>query len=138
MGRPQEEIDWYLDHPAGPSTVRLRRKAVIRVAQPRQRWRITLDELCYTARISPTIFDIWATSGYLGSRLTSVPDKGRGRHITRATAQRTVLVSRLVAAGMRPEVAGHVVAGHRVGDTAPLEAELPNGVTVTVARDDLP
>lgn len=108
------------------------------MAEQRQRWRITLDELCYAAKIQPEAFDIWARNGYLGKRLASYPDKGRGRHITRDAAQRTVLVARLVRAGVREDVAGHVAAAHKVGDTEPLEAELPNGVRVTVAREDLP
>jgi hypothetical protein len=132
--------DWYFDHyPAPPATLgRRRRKTVIRMTQPRQRWRMTLDELCYAAQITPSTFNEWADQGLLGRRVAERPDAGRGRHITRETAQRTVLVARLVSAGIHPEAAGHVAAGHKVGDDDPLEAQLNNGVTVAIRRDDLP
>lgn len=131
--------DWYLDHDMTPhERRRLRRKTVIRMTEQRIRWRMTLDELCYAARITPRVFNDWADRGLLGRRVAERPDAGRGRHITRETAQRTVLVARLVAAGIHPEAAGHVAAGHKVGDTTTLDASLSNGVTVQVRRDDLP
>jgi hypothetical protein len=106
--------------------------------EPRTRWRITLDELCYAARIDPVVFDAWATSGYLGKRLATCPAGGRARHITRETAQRTVLMARLVWAGLTPVAASHLVTTHHVGDEGPLVAELAGGVTVSVPRSDLP
>jgi hypothetical protein len=140
MGLPRMDPDWYLDHESPAPNRRLRRrKNVIRMTRPRQRWRMTLDELCYAAKITPVQFDQWASAGLLGSRLQSLPAQGgRGRHIARDTAQRTVLVARLVAVGVHPEVAGCVAAGHKTGETGPLQATLPNGVTITVPRDDLP
>jgi hypothetical protein len=104
----------------------------------RERWRMTFDQLCMEARIDAKTFDSWADQGILGKRLTSRPVQGRGRHITRDVAQRTVLVARLVAAGLHPLAAGHVASGHSVRETDPLVAHLPNGVTVTIDRSDLP
>lgn len=139
MGLPRMDPDWYLDHDPTPcERRRIRRKTVIRMTKPRERWRMTFDELCYAARITPDTFDTWADQGLLGRRVAERPVNGRGRHITRETAQKTVLVARLVAAGIHPEAAGCVVAGHRVGDLTPLEASLNNGVTVQIRRDDLP
>lgn len=99
---------------------------------------MTLDELCYAARIDVKTFDAWADAGFLGKRLASRPDQGRGRHLTRETAQRTVLVARMVAAGIRPDIAGCVAAGHKTGDSTPLVADLPGDVHVTISREDLP
>lgn len=104
----------------------------------RVRWRMTLDELCYAAKIDVKTFDSWADRGLLGKRLASRPDQGRGRHITRETAQKTVLVARMVASGVTPDVAGCVAAGHRTGDDTPLVANLPGGISVTISREDLP
>ena len=99
---------------------------------------MTLDELCYVANIKADTFDQWANNGLLGKRLASRPDQGRGRHITRETAQRTVLVARLVASGVDPDVAGRVAEGHKTGATDPLVARLPGGITITIPREDLP
>lgn len=99
---------------------------------------MTLDQLCLTAKIDAKTFDTWADQGILGNRLRERPAQGRGRHITRDTAQRTVLVARLVSAGVHPIAAGHIAAGHSVRDTTPLHAELGNGVTVSIDRSDLP
>lgn len=130
-------LDWYLDKYEPPP--KQRRKTRSRMAEPRERWRITLGELCYAAKITPVVFQLWADSGYLGSRLRSLPSQGgRGRHITRETAQRTVLLARLVTAGLTPEAASHVATAHAVGDDEPLRMALPGGVLVTIQRDDLP
>lgn len=139
MGRLAMDLDWYLDRYTGPpQRTKKRRKQVSNLAEQRQRWRMTLDELCYAAKIDVNTFNSWADAGLLGKRLASRPDQGRGRHITRETAQRTVLVARMAAAGIRPDIAGCVAAGHKTGDTAPLVADLPGNVHVTISRDDLP
>lgn len=139
MGRLALDLDFYLDRyvaPRGQPSYRRKRRS--HVNEKRPRWRMTLDELCYVAKVNVKTFDTWADAGLLGKRLASRPDKGRGRHITRETAQRTVLVARLVAAGVHPDVAGCVAAGHKTGDNTPLVAALPGGVQVTVSREDLP
>lgn len=139
MGMHVRSADWYLDRYVPPAKLpKRRRKQVIIMVEPRRRWRMTLDELCYAARITPATFDRWADAGLLGKRLASRPDQGRGRHITRDTAQRTVLVARLVAAGVKPDAAGCIAAGHKTGDNTPLVADLPGGVQVTIPREDLP
>lgn len=115
-----------------------RRHGGRRVSESRQRWRITLDQLLMEAKITAKTFDEWADQGILGKRLVERPAQGRGRHITRDTAQRTVLVARLVRAGIHPLAAGHIASSHNVRETTPLTAELPNGVTVTIDRSDLP
>lgn len=91
---------------------------------------MTVDELCYAAQIEVTTFNEWADTGVIGS--------ARDRRVTRSIAQKTVLVARLVAAGLHPHAAGCVAAGHKTNDTSPLVAELPGGVTVTIERNDLP
>ena len=124
-----------------PTTLRYRqrkRMGRMQMDEKRERWRITFDELCFLAGITHKTFDEWADQGVLGKRLTSRADQGRGRHITRETAQRTILVARLVAAGMHPVAAGCVVQGHRPRDTSPLLAELPGGVSISIDRSDLP
>jgi len=124
-----------------PSTTRIRTKPRRRkdeMPEKRVRWRMTLDELCYAAGIAPNIFDEWADHGWLGKRFASRPDQGRSRHITREMAQRTVLVARLVRAGLHPEAAGCVAQGHKVNDYEPLLAHMPGGVQITITRSDLP
>lgn len=131
------DLNWYLDRYEPPP--KQRRKTVTRMAEPRERWRITLDELCYAAQITPVVFQAWAEAGYLGSRLRSLPSQGgRGRHITRETAQRTVLMARLVQAGLTPEAASHVATTHQVGNDEPLRVSLTSQAAITVSRDDLP
>lgn len=131
-------LDWYLDKYEPPAKQR-RKTRKRKMAEPRQRWRITLDELCYAASINPATFQAWADSGYLGARLRSIPSQGgRGRHITRETAQRTVLMARLVRAGLSPEAASHLATSHTVGSDEPLEVRLSEYVTVTIPRNDLP
>lgn len=133
------DLDWYLDHYTAPRQRARRRRTLMTVTRTkRQRWRMTLDELCYAAGIDVKTFDRWADSGILGKRQAARPDRGRGRHITKETAQRTVLVARMVTAGVTPDVAGCVAAGHRTGDTSLLIADLPGGVHVTISREDLP
>lgn len=124
-----------------PSTTRIRTKPRRRkdeMPEKRVRWRMTLDELCYVAGITPDILDEWADKGWIGKRCVARPNGGRGRHITREMAQRTVLVSRLVRAGLHPEAAGCVAQGHKVNDHEPLHADLPGGVQITITRSDLP
>lgn len=131
--------DWYLDHYTVPIERPKRRRKLTPVTSPkRERWRMTLDELCYAAGINPYIFNVWAGEGLLGKRLVAYPANGRGRHITRETAQRTVLVARMIAAGVTPTVAGCVAAGHKTGDSTPLVADLPGGIHITILREDLP
>lgn len=139
MGRPAMDLDWYLDHYVPPPRqTKRRRKPTTMTEQKRERWRMTLDELCYAAKIDVKTFDAWADAGLLGKRLASRPDQGRGRHITRETAQRTVLVARMVVSGVRPDIAGCVASGHKTGDTTPLVANLPGGIDMTISREDLP
>ena len=126
-----------------PVTTRIRtrpRRKKIEMLETKRpvRWRMTLDELCYAACISATQFHDWADQGILGKRLTFRPNGGRGSQITREVAQRTVLVARLVAAGVHPLAAGCIAQGHKVNDIAPLHAELTCGVTITILREDLP
>lgn len=124
-----------------PTTTRIRTKPRHRkedVPEKRIRWRMTLDELCYVAGITTPIFDEWADKGWLGKRSIARPDQGRARHITRELAQRTVLVARLVRAGLHPEAAGCVAQGHMTNDREPLQADLPGGVHITISRSDLP
>lgn len=124
-----------------PTTTRIRTKPRLRkidMPDQRVRWRMTLDELCYAAKIPARTFDDWAAQGILGKRHALYPDQGRGRHITRELAQKTVLVARLVAAGLHPLAAGHVAQGHKTNDTSPLTTELSGGIEVTIDRSDLP
>jgi len=139
MGHLAMDPDWYLDHYLAPiERIKRRRKPMTMTTPKRERWRMTLDELCYTSGISPNVFNEWADAGYLGKRLAAYPANGRGRHITRETAQRTVLVARMVKAGVTPSVAGCVAAGHKTGDDSPLVADLPGGIHVEISREDLP
>ncbi len=96
----------------------------------RVRWKMSIEELCYAAGIDSDTFTEWVHFGLVG--------KSRDLRVTREVAQKTVLVARLVGAGLYPTGAGCVAAGHKTGDTSPLVAELPGGVTVTVLRTDLP
>lgn len=124
-----------------PTTTRIRTKPKRgrdEMPEKRVRWRMTLDELCYVAGIEPNLLDEWADKGWLGKRCVVRPIRGRSRQITREMAQRTVLVARLVRAGLHPEAAGHVAQGHMVNDHEPLTAELPGGVIITITRSDLP
>lgn len=123
MARSWSDLDQY-------GATRLRPKRRKKAAEDRMRWHMTLDELCYAAHIDPTTFNIWSDEGLLG--------RSRDRRVTREVAQKTVLVSRLITAGLHRNAAACVAAGHKTGDTTPLTAELPGGVTVTVDRSDLP
>jgi len=124
-----------------PSVAKIRTRPKMKkvtVKEKRVRWRMTLDELCAAACVDARQFQLWADEGILGKRIASTPNGGRGSHITREVAQRTVLVSRLVAAGVHPLAAGHIAQGHKVNDYHPLETALTCGVTITIDRTDLP
>ena len=121
-----------------PTFIRFTRPKRRRQVTERVRWRITLDQLLLEAKIDAKTFDAWADAGYLGSRLRERPNQGRGRHITRVTAQKTVLVARLVHAGISPMMAGHIASNHSLKDTTPLTIDTGHGVTVTIDRSDLP
>lgn len=91
---------------------------------------MTVEELCYAAGIDVATFNEWSDTGIVG--------RNRDRRVTKTVAQKTIIVARLVAAGLHPHAACCVAAGHKTNDTSPLVAELPGGVTVTVERTDLP
>ncbi len=126
-----------------PTTSRIRtrpreKKQEMQVLERRSKWRMTLDELCAVACITPVQLHQWASEGILEKRLAPKARAGRAPVITREAAQRTVLVSRLVAAGVHPLAAGHIAQGHKTNDFEPLQADLPCGVTITIQRKDLP
>ncbi len=126
-----------------PTTSRIRtrprvKKQEMPVIERRAKWRMSLEELCSVACITPVQLQQWANEGVIEKRLAPTMRAGRAPHITREAAQRTVLVSRLVAAGVHPLAAGHIAQGHKTNDFEPLQADLPCGVTITIQRKDLP
>jgi hypothetical protein len=75
----------------------------------------------------------WQGRGLLGK-----PDtRQRGTEFNLVTAQKVVLMARLVAAGVHPVAAGHVVSGHSPKDLGPLVAEVPGGIEIRINRLDL-
>lgn len=124
-----------------PSTTPVRPKARGKkkpkeVVRPTQ-WSMTVQELCDISKISHLKFLEWVAEGVLGNVQIG---KVRSPHstLTRAIAQRTILVTRLVAAGIHPIAAGHIASAHLTNDKTPLETELTGGVTVIIDRFDLP
>lgn len=106
----------------------------------RIRWRMTLDELVHACGVRLPELEHWAEIGGLGDRWREPRNQGKWRHITREAAQRAVLMSRMVKAGMTPEAAAVVArehAVHRGSEPAPMMARRP-GVTFLVSRDNLP
>ena len=70
------------------------------------RWRMTFQELCYRARVTPTEIERWASSGALGPRLQESTE-GRWRHVTKDMAERALLTRLLLDQGLTLEsVAG--------------------------------
>lgn len=103
----------------------------------RVRWRMTLDELCYATKASAMLIEEWAQLGAYGPRWRENRDRGKYRHVTREMAQRAVIMSRLVQAGMKPEAAARISVEHTVRITDPLIARI-GAVEITIKRDDLP
>lgn len=103
----------------------------------RIRWRMTLDELCYVTKASPNLVEQWAQLGAYGPRWKEKRDRGKYRHVTREMAQRCVIMSRLVQAGMKPEAAARIAVEHTLRDTDPLIARL-GPIQITINREDLP
>lgn len=103
----------------------------------RVRWRMTYQELLYLTRTRPDMLEHWATLGALGPRWKEPRDRGKWRHVTRECAQRAVIMSRLVQAGVLPERAAEISANHTLKDETDLVVTT-GPVTVQVRRDDLP
>jgi len=106
-------------------------------AKARVRWRMTLDELAYATKVSPITLEEWAQLGAYGPRWKENRDRGKWRHITREVAQRAVVMSRLVRAGLTTITAADIARTHEVGDDMPLYAH-QGEVTLIVKRNDLP
>lgn len=103
----------------------------------RVRWRITLDELAHMCKVPAGDVSYWAELGALGPRYSEPRDQGLGRHITREAAQRAVIMSRLIHAGVRAEEAAQISSLHNVKETGEL-AVTRNGVQIRIDRTDLP
>jgi methyl coenzyme M reductase subunit C len=69
---------------------------------------MTLDELCYSVRRTPVDLERWAELGALGDRMKEPRDRGKWRHITKDTAGRTIIMDRLVQAGLDEERAASI------------------------------
>lgn len=102
----------------------------------RVRWRITLDELCHKAKATPQALDHWAEIGALGPRWRENRDRGKWRHITREVAQRAVIMSHLLQAGIDKQVAAKLAATHERGDDTPLIAK-NKSVQIIVWRSNI-
>lgn len=107
-------------------------------SRPRPRWRMTLDELCTRCNCYPNDLERLAHLGAFGDRWREPRDRGKWRHISREVAQRAVLCSRLISAGLTEESASQVSRLHTLRTTSPLIVETPRGITLTINRDDLP
>jgi len=101
------------------------------------RWRLTLDQLCHAARVTPMQLDDWAALGAFGPRWRERRERGRWRHIDRDTADRAVLMSRLTRTGISDELACRIVLQHSHGPTHELVHE-ENDVLIRVSREGLP
>lgn len=104
---------------------------------PRDRWRMTFDELTHACDVSPQVVDRWAQLGALGPRLKERRDRGWHRHVDRLTAGRAVIMSRLVHAGVNERVAARIAAGHEKNETSDIVYD-HGGVTIRASRQDLP
>jgi Fe2+ transport system protein FeoA len=98
---------------------------------------MTLDELCFLTARSPVDLERWAQLGAFGLRWKEPRDRGKWRHISRATAQRAVIMERLVQLGIDEEHSAAIASTHEVKDKdKPLDVTI-RGVTLTVHRADL-
>lgn len=96
-------------------------------------WKISPEALADLAGISVETLSEWVGRGLLGK-----PDtRQRANSLSLGTAQKTILMSRLVAVGLHPVAAGHIVATHNSKDFGPLTVELPGGIVITVDRKNL-
>ncbi len=122
---------WYDEELEVRRKPRKKNNRPLKIVKP-ERWTISEEELATLAGISPEVLSEWRGRGLLGK-----PDPRNKYDIDLNTAQRVVLMSRLVAVGIHPNAAGHIVAAHSSRDLSPLVVEFPGGVTVTVNRADL-
>jgi Fe2+ transport system protein FeoA len=134
------DADWFCamcDLDCSYMEKRHRKKMTVTSDAGRVRWRMTLDELCYATKASAMLIEQWAQLGAYGPRWRENRDRGKYRHVTREMAQRAVIMSRLVRAGMKEEAAAKIAVEHQVRTTEPLIARLGE-VHITIRRDDLP
>jgi hypothetical protein len=103
----------------------------------RVRWRVTLDQLCHLCDANPYTLEYWAALGALGPRWKEPRNSGKWRHITREAADRAVLMSRIVKAGVEPWRAAQIASTHQHGDTTPLTVTIGE-VQIQVSREELP
>lgn len=113
--------------------------------QGRQRWRMSLDELCHVTNADVQTLERWSALGALGSRWRQRRDQGKWRHITREVARRAVIMSRLVAAGIAEEPASRMAMTYYYSPRsreAEEEREIvhsaPGYVRVVIPLRDLP
>lgn len=107
------------------------------MTETRVRWRITLDELCYRCGVDARTMLAWASVGVLGARYREAQNQGWARHITRLAAQRAIIASRLIRAGLTVERAAELVGSHQVNEGSPLIVS--DGTTsISIDRRDLP
>jgi hypothetical protein len=103
----------------------------------RERWRMTLQELCYATKTTPFDLNRWASLGALGPRWREKKQHGRWNHITREAAQRAVIMSRLVDAGVNEEQSATLAAIWEIGSSGDYTVHREHA-TIVVSTDDLP
>ena len=96
-----------------------------------------MGELCLRCRCTARDLDRWAVIGAFGPRIMERRLTGWHHHIDRVTAQRAVIMSRLMRAGLKEEAAVKIVETHERGDSGNITATM-DGVVITVSREDLP
>lgn len=105
--------------------------------EKRERWRMTLDELAYACRATVKELDEWAKAGALGPEWTEPISHGRWRHITKPAAERAVLCSRMLRAGIPLTLAATFASAHQAGEHVPLVVEMSPNVVIAVDRTSL-
>jgi hypothetical protein len=104
----------------------------------RVRWRINTDELCHAASCSSYDMMKWARAGYIDPRAAEPRNGGLAKHITREFAQRLVLFTRCLDAGIDEWTASSLIRTHKVGDYEPIIAKVTEHVTIKISKDGLP
>jgi hypothetical protein len=117
------------------------------MTETRQRWRCTLEELCFKASAKPKDLERWARAGAFGPRWAETTEN-KWRHIDRMTARRAVLMRILLDAGLNEETAAGLAwfstpapERRKRGTVETTKIEFSTGAltaTIELGPDDLP
>jgi myo-inositol catabolism protein IolC len=103
----------------------------------RERWRMTLDELCHVSRTKQPELERWRAIGAFGDRWKEDRDRGVWRHISKIVAHRAIIMRTLIELGLTEPAALQIARQHEITEKdEPLEVIGKNG-RITVWRSNL-